>query len=368
MANQKKNTVSEEILEGEEIQELPLSEVEANFNWNSRGNVDSNSGKTAEIKASLALNGQEVPAIARPMPGGKRGKQTCSIVCGFTRYQLLSEIAKESGNKNPTIKVVVRSMTEAEALKLNVRENMARETLSDADLVFAVGRLIKLEPAITDTALGQSIGMSQPYAGTLKKIASKIKPTILTDWRENKVTKDPATPDAKARHTATIKQMKELADAMPDRQDEEYAKVCAEVKGGGGSASWKDGVIERAKEQGVLFGRLFKLGAMPKLASDFFPKYLGLLISIPTHAGRAKKADGSEGGKAEVTEAMRQEFYTAARDAYTAACTADFVWPPPPKEPKAKPLKSDDMTPEEYAKKWKAKQDAKAAKAAESQN
>jgi hypothetical protein len=228
-------------------------------------------------------------------------------------------------------------MTPADARFLNIRENTAREDLGSPDLCRGIALLKKEVGKMTQALLGQQLSISQAYAGKMLDIADNVEPEFLDAWRKSYVT--PKGSDVKTPKSATVEQMSKLAKTPRAEQAAMYATFAEETgKGARGPGAWKETVKANAKEQGTLFGRLVKLGAIAPLGSDFFPKFLGLLITIPERAGRAKKEDGTDGEKAPVTEEMKQEFYREARDAYSAALKDEFVWPPIPKpaaEPKA---------------------------------
>lgn len=323
---------SEEIAEGERIMEVPLDEIAARNNWNTRKSLDTNLGSFKEFKQNIAQSGQDTPVIARPM--AKRGKMHLDLVCGFRRYEAIRQIAKESGNKNPTIKVVVRTLTESEARRLNMRENTARENFTTADLTFGVKQLKTEEPVITSGGIAAILGISQAYASDLLNF-TKISPEILEMWRDSKVPfVDEKGVEGVVPHTATHQQMSKLLEAKdgallsPEAQLELYKSFPKEAKDKArGPDSWKASINAAARTQGEAFGRLVKLGALSPLPGDFWEKYLGLLITIPERAGRAKKSDGTE-TKGEVTAEIRAEFYNTARAAYQTALVTDFTWPP----------------------------------------
>ena len=181
------------------VQVLALSDVFFDWTWNARKAVDEGDAKTdttgfSGIVQNIAIEGQKQPIVVRPNPSfGKRGQPgaSCrySCVSGFTRGKAIGEIASGAHdtllhaaagmthvaiNKlhtdKPTILAFVRAMTEAEARKENLEENLQRSSLSAPDIAFGVARLREAMPTATDGEVAAIVGRSQQYVAKLKRI------------------------------------------------------------------------------------------------------------------------------------------------------------------------------------------------------
>jgi uncharacterized ParB-like nuclease family protein len=135
----------------EKILEVPLKQVTFDYSWNSRTGVEKltapkegalppgETGETEEnefhgLYNSIKTRGQDdaIDVIAK---GDKY-----FAIAGFRRGRALSLLAEETGNKEATVKVIVRPYSPLEARMRNIRENTARRKLSARHRAFAPGR------------------------------------------------------------------------------------------------------------------------------------------------------------------------------------------------------------------------------------
>jgi ParB-like chromosome segregation protein Spo0J len=202
----------------EEIKNIPLDAILVDYDWNSRSlaNVMSEHSETAEdkegtgikgLKDDLSNDGQDSPVMIRPTKETAFYKKTdkpYALVSGFRRYTAIKALnddadlvkrRREEHNVDPSVKhhgtvvpncpnghirAVVRTMTEADARKLNLRENTLRDNLSTPDIMRGVVELSKL--GLTQVEIGLQLGKAQAYCGKLLRI-STVDPKVLEHWR-----------------------------------------------------------------------------------------------------------------------------------------------------------------------------------------
>lgn len=202
---------------GDEFKLIPLSEIHVDYDWNSRGGkwrdlkrddagnillsgAEDDHHEFAAMVKSMIQHGQRDPVCVRPNPDKRTaGKKPYTLVYGFRRFAAIEEAAKQTKNKEPVIKAVVRELDDMQARLENTRENTERENLRPADLaVAAIGirrEAIAKRVQLTEAAIGEAIGRSQPYTGKLLTIAGGLiagsteglDPELFKMWRESPV-------------------------------------------------------------------------------------------------------------------------------------------------------------------------------------
>ena len=243
---------------------LQISEIEADYSWNARDKsratstndhaTDDEDKETPGIlglAASMETKGQDTPVDVRPHPT-KKGMY--SLMTGFRRFTAVSKLMADKKSVmflNPGfIKVKVHAnISEAEALELNLRENLLRENLIGCDLAYGVKRLHKQDPARTAKAMAISLGKSQPYINTLINIADKADDKVFAKWR------------ALQTRAVSVEDMKEISELPKDKQDAEFDKRAAakEVSEKGPNA-WIATACKNAAKIGFQLGELEREG------------------------------------------------------------------------------------------------------------
>lgn len=228
----------------------PVSKVSIDPKWNSRFSVEDSSGEPDEstglqgLADSIRSHGQDEPAIARLNKSGKGGPEYV-LVTGFRRHAAIMKNAEKDGIKDPTIRLIVKDITEAEAFALNCRENV-RENLSPPDTCNAILRMQELNPSMTEQSLANMMGKSQSYVNKMLTIGRGLKKNIMDQWRG-------------APKKLDLSNMLDIAKLDKGKQDEAYkvASVPKEKKETRGDA-WVKGAVERAETVGRLFGQLMR--------------------------------------------------------------------------------------------------------------
>jgi ParB/RepB/Spo0J family partition protein len=115
--------VREKLAEGmvglmsEQVHNVALSQIDVDWDWNCRTNIDEKS--VATLTLSLEEHGQEQPVVLRETGGGRY-----FLVSGFRRMRAAMNLKWEF------INAFVRELSEYEARMANWRENGEREQLS----------------------------------------------------------------------------------------------------------------------------------------------------------------------------------------------------------------------------------------------
>lgn len=182
----------------EKVHVLLLSEIEADWKWNVRTAVRDDKGQVTStgatvditgateflgIKESIAADGQKEPVVVRPHPTGKGGKKY-HLVSGYQRTEALAQLARERGDKQPTVKAFVRTLSDKEARIENIAENTSRSELSGPDITRGVRMLKEMDSTLSDSAIARLLGKSQGYISRLSTIVSKVKPEAIELWNQ----------------------------------------------------------------------------------------------------------------------------------------------------------------------------------------
>jgi len=143
------------------IQEVPLAKIRES-KTNPRRFFDE--AKLAELADNIRQHGVLQPILLRPLPNGEAG--TYELVAGARRYRA-SKLAKRE-----SIPATVRELTDAQALELQVIENVQRVDVHPLDEAQGYGALIELQPdTYTVESIASRVGRSPAYvSGRLRLI------------------------------------------------------------------------------------------------------------------------------------------------------------------------------------------------------
>ena len=143
------------------IQDVPLATIRES-KTNPRRFFDE--AKLAELADNIKQHGVLQPILLRPLPDG--GSGTYELVAGTRRYRA-SKLAKRE-----SIPATVRELTDAQALELQVIENVQRVDVHPLDEAQGYAALIELQPdAYTVETIAARVGRSPAYVnGRLRLI------------------------------------------------------------------------------------------------------------------------------------------------------------------------------------------------------
>jgi ParB family chromosome partitioning protein len=143
------------------IQDIPLAKIRES-KTNPRRFFDET--KLAELADNIRQHGVLQPILLRPLPEGEAG--TYELVAGTRRYRA-SKLAKRE-----SIPATVRELTDAQALELQVIENVQRVDVHPIDEAQGYAALIELQPdTYTVESIASRVGRSPAYvSGRLRLI------------------------------------------------------------------------------------------------------------------------------------------------------------------------------------------------------
>ena len=322
----------------EETKFILLSEIHADFDWNSRhksfrdeklpvddaGNpLEPSAGSFQSLLNSIRMVGQDDSVVVRP---SAKGKKPYELVVGFRRYQALVKSAEEKINVPvprgiassvlaPMIKVEIRNLDEKEARALNGRENIERENLSTCDQAFIVKKMVS--EGMSDLAIASATGMSNGHISQLHRIADGLHETILERWRADKTVQSVTSLDR-------LEKISKLSEGEGDKKrpargaQEEALNELLESKTskGGNKGKWIESAIRQAAALGTFLGTLDAADLIDcsKLNLDN-PSHAKILV-----AGDILLIKGKDGM---ATDSQWQKIAAAASAAY------DFALNPP---------------------------------------
>jgi len=139
------------------IQDIPLEKIRES-KTNPRRFFDE--AKLAELADNIRQHGVLQPILLRPLPEGEAG--TYELVAGTRRYRA-SKLAKRD-----SIPATVRELTDAQALELQVIENVQRVDVHPLDEAQGYAALIELQPdTYTVETIASRVGRSPAYVSGL---------------------------------------------------------------------------------------------------------------------------------------------------------------------------------------------------------
>ena len=116
-----------------------------------------------ELAASIKANGVIQPIVVRPLPVGAGGAPKYEIVAGERRWQA----AKLAGLTD--IPVIVRELSDSQAVAVALIENIQREELTPAEEARALQRLIG-EFSLTHAEVAEAVGRSRAAVSNLIRL------------------------------------------------------------------------------------------------------------------------------------------------------------------------------------------------------
>jgi ParB family transcriptional regulator, chromosome partitioning protein len=124
-----------------------------------------------ELAASIKAKGVIQPIVVRPLPAGTPGSARYEIVAGERRWQA----AKLAGLSD--IPVIVRSLSDQEAVAVALIENIQREDLTAAEEARSLKRLTT-EFSLTHQEVADSVGRSRASVTNLIRLLDLPEPVV----------------------------------------------------------------------------------------------------------------------------------------------------------------------------------------------
>lgn len=257
-------------------------------------------------EASIADKGQDTAVIIRTNTKANKKSKPYELVSGFGRMAAVMRIAEASGNKAPTIKAILREMSDREARSLNVRENTAREHLKAPDLAYGIKLIVdeagKTGEKVTSTGLSKELGISQTYAHILYTIVEGVSPRIFKAWRESP-------------YEIAYRKMLEIAKLEKGEQQAAFDALLRDTNEEGSDkvrGTWQDRAKESGARVGTMLGRLARAGFIHYEHFDL--NALGTDVDAVRIVVPSVKKDATAKDLAKVSKAMS----AAYEEAYNA--------------------------------------------------
>lgn len=155
-----------------EIQNVLISDILAEESFNCRGRITP--GDVIELRADIEKHGLLQPVIGTPLPEGHVSGQKLRLIAGYRRLFT----CKTLGHK--TISMVVREkMSDADAIVINLNENLQRENLDIVQEAMAISRLRDL--GLSEEMAAQELSKSRGWVQIrfmLLGLPSEIYPEV----------------------------------------------------------------------------------------------------------------------------------------------------------------------------------------------
>lgn len=162
---------------------IPMSAVVTDDSFNVRSSYDSvgKDGQTIpQLAADLKRNGQIMPVIVAPLPGG-----TFFLVAGYRRHKALTlnSATEIRATIDPSAAVNGDSKdARLRALQLNIVENLSRENLRPYDIA-ARCLLFATDYKLEGSEIARSITKSPSYVNNLLFTIRNLDKSIATEWK-----------------------------------------------------------------------------------------------------------------------------------------------------------------------------------------
>lgn len=268
------------------IVDVPLSQIQADFAWNSRSGkwtVDSGDEEAADFSDFVRSFEGPDSTIRQDTPVELRltgnVEKPYFLVKGYRRFKAIEVLSAKLGITIPTIRATISELTPVEARYNNLSENVTRQNLSAPDFAWGVWQL-KLDAKKDGVELhgfeiAKRLGRSQGHVDKMLHIMSKAKSNITRRWRE--------TPKA-----VGIDAMYAISKLPKEEQEKAFGDLLSDLAlKDDGSVKRKNGWLEvaktRAKHIGSLLGRLEQMGLIDTSNLDF-GEHLDLLVPIKSTA------------------------------------------------------------------------------------
>ncbi|WP_423241254.1 ParB/RepB/Spo0J family partition protein [Provencibacterium massiliense] len=195
---------------------LPINEIEPNRDQ-PRKQFDEES--LAELADSIREHGVLQPLLVRPLPSGRY-----QLIAGERRWRA-SRMAGLS-----EVPVVVREMTDLEAMELALIENLQREDLNPIEEALGYRQLME-SYGMTQEKVASSVGKSRPAVANALRLLNLPDP-VLDLVRRGQVSAGHARALLALEDSGLIEEnvQKVLADRITVRELEQLAKKCKRQK------------------------------------------------------------------------------------------------------------------------------------------
>ena len=235
----------------------------------------------------LEAVGQEVPAVGYPHPEPTAGKEL-RLVVGFRRFSAAAWLEEHGrtfkGLEPGQLRVLVYpTLTEVEARRMNIGENVARKNLTTPDLVFAVRELLRVEPTLTGEQLATMYGKSKTYMVNIVKVAGKLREGTFRRWRESLTKPLP------------LVELSRVANLIASEQEDAYQTALDAYdhkRGPADDRAWYKSALRKARDVGSMIGRAQRRGILTLHTDQVFDdedtELIRLFVRFRTKLGKSR--------------------------------------------------------------------------------
>jgi ParB-like chromosome segregation protein Spo0J len=258
-----------------EVKQIPLSDIDADYDWNSRSQqntfltcaseTDSESSGLEGLTRNILARGQDTPVDLRPTtpPFYKITNKPWSLVAGFRRFTAVSILNKpRESDETLTIpglqtghirSTILPHMTEREAFLRNTSENLNRDQLSPPD-IFRVVRKGTEEHKMSPSDMALALGKLPSSIANYIRL-TKLHPSVIDHW----LTGGEFHGIQNSKRIA-VNELFELSREDLVNHIEGYKKLLLLQSQIANSSAWLEKARGRATAMGTLFAKLQKRG------------------------------------------------------------------------------------------------------------
>jgi hypothetical protein len=274
-----------------EVKQIPLSEIDVDYDWNSRSpqnmlsrisETDSESSGLEGLTRNILTRGQDTPVDVRPTnpPFYKMTAKPWSLVAGFRRFTAIAtiygneELVKEAGKDGRTIipnlqdgyirATLLPHMTERESFLRNASENLNRDQLSPPDIFRIVKRGTE-DHKMSQTDLALALGKLPTSIANYTRLM-KLEPGIISHWLMGGEFQG-----IQNGKRIAVNELFELSREPPETHIDGYKKLLLYQEKIANSSAWLEKARGRATAMGTLLAKLQKRGFLSVHTPSWIP-------------------------------------------------------------------------------------------------
>lgn len=167
---------------------VAVKDIQSDDAWNPRRDYgeevenDSGFGAMDDLKKSIQKQGLLQPIVVRPLGADDDGVESFALVAGFRRFRAVLEIGMAT-----VPATVIDAGSDAEALVVNITENVQRKTLSPGELAIGLARLSE-EGDMSGSVIARRVGLSRGHVNNLIRLRQKASAPIWQRFTASKIT------------------------------------------------------------------------------------------------------------------------------------------------------------------------------------
>lgn len=315
----------------EEVLEIPLEDIVADYAWNSRSQAnvlsedpEGDGGGLSALAAGMRAVGQEEPITVRPnreKKGPKRNhlKNESSyapweLVHGFRRFEAakknnadpkwVEHYAKEGrpvilNVKNGCILARIKDLDERQAILKNFRENVGRIQLEPPEMLTGIARLLRSPVSMKISEIAENQSLSLPTVTRYANMAVGLDPSIIQHWKFGGAFEEVTVPKR-----VSLEEMEVISRLPRGEQVSAYKDVLLGRAAKANVKTWFQVAEKSAARAGAYLAKLQKAGVIT-ISSKPWEECLEVVMRVP---GAAKEKAREKLAKI-LSEAFAEELY-----------------------------------------------------------